>query len=717
MLLELVIFFALASATATLAALIPGAPRAPFWIGVPLGALSLAVAAWSTAVAEGDLAAGAALGGTALFAWLAGWWWLRRWGAVAAQPFTVMVLAAAVYLVYAAVQTSAQLSGPAVLAGSALLFILEIGALALSLSYVFEILDVVGQRHDRRRPLPQMDELPWVALQVPTYSEPIDVVRPTLESLARVDYPRLLVQVVDNNTRDPAIWQPLEELCRRLGPRFSFLHLDPWPGYKAGALNEATRRLPPEIEVIGVVDADYVVDPRFLSRTVPFFADPAVAFVQSAQHYRDWEDDSYLRGLFYSYRYFFDVSLPARAHRNAIIFCGTMGLIRRAALEEIGGWDETCITEDAEASLRMLGSGHDRLGVYDPRPWGAGLMPLSFDGLKKQRFRWALGGIQILRQHWRELVPFAQHRLRLRPAQRMHYLLGSVQWFGDLLTACFTVLLLLTAVAIGLHHRLPVRQLTGAVLVIPLVFLGTGLLRALWAMRVTTGCSRGDAVRALRVWFALSWVVSLACLRGLVRSEAEFLRTAKRKEGESSLWHALRSSRIETALSAAAVLAAIAMLVRAPGFATAVLAVLLLFQASLYASAPWASTAAEGISLTPMRRSYLASPQSSGDRPAGRRALVTASLVGVAGAGAAAVAAALILTSPPSSAPFSAGRDVPRIGSITHAPPAAPQNSPSPSPSVSASPSRSPSPTLTPSPPPTRTPAPSAAAPSASPTR
>ncbi|TMC50223.1 MAG: glycosyltransferase [Chloroflexi bacterium] len=717
MLLELVIFFALASAAATLAALIPGAPRAPFWLGLPLGASSIAVAAWSTAVAEGDRAAGTALGVVALFAWLAGWWWLRRWGAVAALLFTVMLVAAAAYLVYAAVQTSAQLSGAAVLVGSVLLFVLEVGALSLSLSYVFEILDVVGQRRDRRRPLPQVDELPWVALQVPTYSEPIEVVRPTLESLAGIDYPRLLVQVVDNNTRDPAIWQPLEELCRRLGPRFSFLHLDPWPGYKAGALNEATRRLPREIEVIGVVDADYVVDPRFLSRTVPFFADPAVAFVQSAQHYRDWEDDPYLRGLFYSYRYFFDVSLPARAHRNAIIFCGTMGLIRRSALEEIGGWDETCITEDAEASLRMLGSGRNHLGVYDPRPWGAGLMPLSFDGLKKQRFRWALGGIQILRQHWRELVPFAHHRLRLRPAQRVHYLLGSVQWFGDLLTACFTVLLLLTAVAIGLHHRLPVRQLTGAVLVIPLVFLGTGLLRAMWAMRVTTGCSWGDAVRALRVWFALSWVVTLACLRGLVRSQAEFLRTAKRKEGESSLWHALRSSRTETALSACAVLAAIVMIVRAPSFATGVLAVLLLFQAWLYASAPWASVAAEGISLTPLRRSYLASPQSSGDRPAGRRALVTASLVGIAGAGAAAVAAALILTSPPSSAPFSAGRDAPRIGNISHpAPPASvPESSPSPSPSASASPVPSPSPR--PSPRPTTTPQPSANPASPSPAR
>ncbi|TMD89269.1 MAG: glycosyltransferase, partial [Chloroflexi bacterium] len=177
------------------------------------------------------------------------------------------------------------------------------------------------------------------------------------------DYPNLCVQVVDNNTKDEALWRPVEELCARLGPRFTFLHLDPWPGFKAGALNEATRRLPDHIEIIGIVDADYDVVPHFLRATIPHFSDPRVAFVQSSQHYRDWEDSPYLRGLFYSFRYFFDITMPTRAHRNAIIFAGTMGLIRRSALEEIGGWNEACITEDAEASLRMLGRGW--VGVYD----------------------------------------------------------------------------------------------------------------------------------------------------------------------------------------------------------------------------------------------------------------------------------------------------------------------------------------------------------------
>jgi transposase len=244
------------------------------------------------------------------------------------------------------------------------------------------------------------------------------------------------------------------------------------------------------------------------------------------------------------------------------------------------------------------------------------MMPLTFDGLKKQRFRWALGGVQILRLHWRELVPLAGHRLRLSTAQRINYLLGSIQWFGDVLMTTFTVILMLTAVGIAVNHRLPVRQLTGAAIAVPAVFLLTGLLRALVALRATTRCSWGDALRALRVWFALSWTVTLACIRGLVRSQMAFLRTPKRAEGETGILQALNQARGETLMAVGSVVAAVAMLIHSFAWTTGALAVLLVFQGWVYANAAWAALASEGIKLTPERRAYLRSPQSSGDWPA-----------------------------------------------------------------------------------------------------
>jgi hypothetical protein len=89
-----------------------------------------------------------------------------------------------------------------------------------------------------------------------------------------------------------------------------------------------------------------------------------------------------------------------------------------------------------------------------------------------------------------------------------------------------------------------------------------------------------------------TWLVTLACVRGLVQKHADFLRTAKSKEGRS-LIGALRASRAETLLVVASVAGAVAMLVRSPSLATIVLALLLLFEAFVYSNAPWASLAAE----------------------------------------------------------------------------------------------------------------------------
>src|SRR5436190_4429202 len=554
MLLELVLFFTLAAAVTTAAVMVPGLVRANAWAGIPLALASLIGAGWLTGLIVHDPVAATILPLFGVGVVVETRRHLPQWSFLAAELLSALLVASVVYLIYAGAQPFVDRLSLLGIAGSFVLLLLEASALALSVYYLFEILDVFSRR-TRIAHRAEPSYRPKVAMQVPCYNEPIEVMRETLTALAHLDYQDVIVQVVDNNTKDPQIWRSLAALCKELGERFQFIHLEPWPGYKAGALNEATRRLPQDVSILGIVDADYLVKPGFLKEMVGHFADERVAFVQTPQNYRDWRDSGYLRGLFYSYRYFFDVTMPSRANRNAIIFAGTMGLIRRSALERIGGWDENIITEDAEASLRLLGLGST--GVYEPTVWGEGLMPLSFDGLKKQRFRWALGGIQILRRQWRELLPLAPHRLRLTFGQRLAYLVGSVHLFSDLLTVGFTALLLLTAVAAALHHRLPVRELTGPILVVPLAFLITGVLRGLWALRRAERCSWSDAFRALAIWFALSWVDTLAVVRGLLSGQAAFLRTPKQKEGGNRLWPAIRSSAIESLLAILALIGSI----------------------------------------------------------------------------------------------------------------------------------------------------------------
>src|SRR5262249_27205420 len=130
---------------------------------------------------------------------------------------------------------------------------------------------------------------PWprVSLHVPCYSEPPDIVIGTLDAISRMQYPNFEVLVIDNNTKDPALWRPVEEHCRQLGPRFRFFHVDRLAGAKGGALNYALRHSDPAAEIVGVLDADYQARPDFLERLIPFFSDPKTGFVQTPHDYRD----------------------------------------------------------------------------------------------------------------------------------------------------------------------------------------------------------------------------------------------------------------------------------------------------------------------------------------------------------------------------------------------------------------------------------------------
>ena len=682
MLLHSALFFGVLATGTTVGSLAPRLISARWPVSVPFELALIGATSSVASVLSGDAGLDNRLALIAFTAVVLTRVWQPRWSWVGAALFATASLAALAYLAYAAQLTYDNVRGPVYLVSSTVLLLLEAAALTLSASYLFEIVDVLARR---REPQHQGDPgyLPKVAIQVPAYNEPIEVITETLNALAKLDYPDLIVQVVDNNTPEEANWRALESLCNQLGSRFQFMHLENWPGYKAGALNEANRRLPANVEVVGVVDSDYVVNPDWLRAVVDHFSDPRVAFVQTPQNYRDWADDQYLRGLYYSYQYFFEITMPCRRHRNAIIFAGTMGLIRLSVLREIGGWNSDVVTEDAEASLRMLARGYS--GVYEPRTFGAGLMPLTFDGLKKQRFRWSLGGMQILRLHWKRLL-LPGHGGKLTLGQKIHYLLGSVQWFGDPLMTAFTLLLLATATATAFHHQLPIRTMTGAILGLPIAFLAGGLLRAVWAMKLKTRCTWRDAIAGLQVWFALSWVVTIACVRGLMRFKTAFLRTPKQKEGEATALQVVKSAQVELMLAAAGFAAAIAMLLRAPSLSTAALSFLLMFQASVYANAPWASAAAEGIHLTPLRRAYRRSAQSTGAWPAYGNSLLAVP--------AAVAAIGLVLWLMTSLA------TVAITPPLSEAPPAPVQRaSPSPSSSRSESPSPQQSPSAQPSPP------------------
>lgn len=179
-------------------------------------------------------------------------------------------------------------------------------------------------------------------------------------------------------------------------------------------------------------------------------------------------------------------------------------------------------------------------------------MPLDYDGLKKQRFRWAFGGMQILRMHIRKLIPTwmgGDSESRLTWPQKFAYLSGGLQWLNDPLNFIFTALLLTGVGALVSGGSLIIQPMVGFVVIMPATFVLFGLLRFLWALRIRLRCSWIEAYRALTILLGLIWVVTLACVQGLTRRQGVFLRTPKKK-GDAGLISGFRIVRWELGLSA-----------------------------------------------------------------------------------------------------------------------------------------------------------------------
>ncbi len=516
--------------------------------------------------------------------------WLRDWNAFGQVAWLTTLIVTPIFLVYAySVIIAARLAPASFLAAQMFLYVQSVAAL-VALTQMYENLDVNcrvrwRRRIDRIQPVPGFT--PMISLHLPAYDEPPEVVEGTLRALAALDYPAYEVLVIDNNTPDEKTWRPIEKLCRELGPRFRFFHLEKWPGYKSGALNFALTQTSPSADLIGVVDADYRVDPHFLREMVPAFTDPQVAFIQAPQDYRDYTPGSYSEAIYYSYEYFFEVPMPVRNEHNAIIFAGTMGLIRKSILQEIGGWSEWCITEDAEASLRVLKLGYKAL--YYHRSLGRGLMPCTFTGLKRQRFRWCFGNIQILRKHWEALMPWAHWidpENRLTQPQRYFYLAGLVQWFTDAFNIAFLCFLVAGGLIKLFSSSFTILPTTIPWITLSFIFILLNIWRLVWVIRNALKLSLGLALRSLYGMFSVGWVVGLAVFRGAVQTRTAFLRTPKTM-GNVRVFNALFATEWEAGIGLLCLgmgAAVLALADRSPN--TYFIGGLLLWQSTLYLAAP-----------------------------------------------------------------------------------------------------------------------------------
>lgn len=384
-----------------------------------------------------------------------------------------------------------------------------------------------------------------VSIHIPCYAEPPELVKATLDAVSRLRYPNFEVLVIDNNTKDPNLWKPLERHCQQLGERFRFFHVDPIKGAKAGALNFAITQTAADAEVIAVIDADYIAEPDFLEKFMPLFDDPKTGFVQTTHDYRDWRDNRLLAAAYYEYVLNHKLTFPSFSEHDASFTVGTMCLLRREALVKAGGWAEWCLTEDSEIAVRIHAQGYSGHTFKDTA--GRGLIPDTMEGMKKQQFRWTAGPVQQLLRHWKLYLGFRGHPLgRLTLSQRVLEFIHVSERVGSVtrLLGC------IPAFAFGLYAILQGLVVPVAV---PLLALGASMALAHtlenWtAVRRCGGTRLRDYLGWTLANSALQWTFISGFLAPFLGLRLTWHRTDK-FEQTFSLGRALQASRTETLLA------------------------------------------------------------------------------------------------------------------------------------------------------------------------
>lgn len=248
----------------------------------------------------------------------------------------------------------------------------------------------------RRTPVPLPDDpalWPEVDLLIPTYNEPLHVVKYTALAALNIDWPdgKLNVYLLDDGRREE-----FRAFAEQAG--IGYMTRPENVNFKAGNINRALERL--SAPFVAIFDADHVPTRSFLQLTMGWFErDSRLALVQTPQHF--YSPDPFERNLDQfrnvpnENELFYGVVQDGNDLWNATSFCGSCAVLRREALDEIGGMATETVTEDAHTSLRLQKKGWGT--AYINIPQAAGLATERLTGHIRQRVRWARGMIQILR--------------------------------------------------------------------------------------------------------------------------------------------------------------------------------------------------------------------------------------------------------------------------------------------------------------------------------
>ncbi|MGK2964393.1 MAG: glycosyltransferase [Tepidiformaceae bacterium] len=350
-----------------------------------------------------------------------------------------------------------------------------------------------------------------VDVLIPTYNEEVDVLRPTIEAAIAMDYPHR-TYVLDDGRR-----AEIRSLCKGLG--VEYLTREDNAGAKAGNINAALPRTSGDF--IAIFDADHAPFKNFLTELLGYFTDDKVALVQAPQSYYNLDSFQHAprvrssdEGPWHEQSVFYDAILPGKDRWNAAFWCGSSAIVRRTALEEVGGVDTRTVTEDMHTAMLLHARGWK--SIYHDRELAVGIAPEDASSFLVQRQRWAMGAVQILRKD----NPLFLKGLTLR--QRVSYF-ASVAYVFEYLPKAIYLATPAVALTIG---ALPMTNMGWNLLYRFLPYWLLGIL----ATRLLTGGSN-PYLQSERFHLLKLWIMLRACSTALWPRKLRFQVTPKSGTG------------------------------------------------------------------------------------------------------------------------------------------------------------------------------------------
>ncbi len=373
--------------------------------------------------------------------------------------------------------------------------------------------------------VPHLIPNPWpkVTVQLPIYNE-LYVVERLIDAVAKLNYPSdlLQIQILDDST-DQTAELIQAKLLAYPNVNFQYLHRSNRQGFKAGALREALPSA--EGEFVAIFDADFVPDPDFLIKALPYFSSLQVGMVQSRWTHLNQNYSILTQLQAFALDAHFLIEQSGRNQQGAFInFNGTAGIWRKTCILDAGNWEDDTLTEDLDLSYRAQRKGWKF--VYRPEIESPAELPPILSAIKSQQFRWTKGGAECAVKHAGKVFK-ENHPLGIKFHAFAHLFNSTI----------FIAILLTSSCSIGLWWGVQLKVIPLELFWVSVIsMIGFVLVAGVYLVSYLTAQQYSwksivGAVWKLPLFFSVSMGLALhnsqAVLEGLTGKKSPFIRTPK----------------------------------------------------------------------------------------------------------------------------------------------------------------------------------------------